>query len=43
MKVFRARTEGKPSELRSETFSGTVWTDPLMPATRSPRSGFRLR
>jgi quercetin dioxygenase-like cupin family protein len=33
MKVFHARTEGKPSELRSETFSGTVWADPVMPAT----------
>jgi quercetin dioxygenase-like cupin family protein len=33
MKVFHARTEDKPSELRSETFSGTVWADPIMPAT----------
>ena len=33
MKVFHARTDDKPSELRSETFSGTVWADPIMPAT----------
>jgi quercetin dioxygenase-like cupin family protein len=33
MKVFHARSEGKPSELRSETFTGTVWSDPIMPVT----------
>ena len=33
MQVFHARSEGKPSELRSETFTGTVWADPIMPAT----------
>ena len=33
MKLFHARTQGKPSELRSETFTGTVWADPIMPST----------
>ncbi len=33
MQVFHARTEGKPSELRGETFTGTVWSDPILPAT----------
>ncbi len=33
MKVLHARTLGKPSELRTETFTGTVWADPVMPAT----------
>lgn len=33
MKVFHGRTEGAPSELRSSTFTGTVWADPIMPAT----------
>lgn len=33
MKVFHARTEGAPSELRSATFTGTVWGDPIMPTT----------
>ena len=31
MKVFHGRAEGKLSELRGETFSGTVWADPMMP------------
>ena len=35
MKVLHARTQGKPSELRSETFTGTVWADPIMPSTDS--------
>lgn len=33
MKVFHARTQGAQSELRSATFTGTVWADPIMPAT----------
>ena len=33
MKISRARAGGKPSELRSETFTGTVWADPVLPAT----------
>ena len=33
MKVFHGRTEGAPSELRSSTFTGTVWADPIMPST----------
>jgi quercetin dioxygenase-like cupin family protein len=33
MKVFHARTEGAPSEERGPTFTGTVWADPVMPAT----------
>ena len=33
MKVFHARTPGAASELRSGTFTGTVWADPIMPAT----------
>ncbi|KQR81469.1 cupin [Burkholderia sp. Leaf177] len=33
MKVFHGRAEGAVSERRSETFSGTVYADPVMPAT----------
>ncbi len=33
MKVFHARSEGAESELRSATFTGTVWADPIMPTT----------
>jgi quercetin dioxygenase-like cupin family protein len=33
MKVFHGRTDGAMSELRGETFSGTVWADPVMPVT----------
>jgi quercetin dioxygenase-like cupin family protein len=33
MKVFHARAQGAPSELRSATFTGTVWADPVMPTT----------
>jgi quercetin dioxygenase-like cupin family protein len=33
MNVFHARSESAPSELRSETFTGTVWADPIMPFT----------
>ncbi len=33
MKVFHGRSEGSPSEQRGETFTGTVWADPVMPAT----------
>lgn len=33
MKVFHARTDDKPSELRADTFTGTVWSDPIVPAT----------
>ncbi len=33
MQVFHGRTEGAPSELRSSTFTGTVWADPVMPVT----------
>jgi quercetin dioxygenase-like cupin family protein len=33
MKVFHARTEGAISEQRGATFTGTVWADPVMPAT----------
>lgn len=33
MKVFHARSEGAPSELRAATFTGTVWADPIMPFT----------
>lgn len=32
MKVFRGRAESVPSELREATFTGTVWSDPVMPA-----------
>lgn len=31
MKVFHGRANGAPSELRGETFTGTVWADPVMP------------
>jgi quercetin dioxygenase-like cupin family protein len=30
MKINRAREAGKPSELRSETFTGEVWADPVL-------------
>lgn len=33
MKVFHGRMSGAPSELRSATFTGTVWADPVMPPT----------
>lgn len=33
MKVFHGRTAGARSEQRSSTFTGTVWADPVMPAT----------
>lgn len=33
MKIKRARVDGQPSELRSETFTGTVWADPVLEAT----------
>jgi quercetin dioxygenase-like cupin family protein len=33
MKVIHARTPGKQSEKRSETFTGEVWGDSVMPAT----------
>lgn len=33
MKVFHGRTSGAKSEQRGETFTGTVWADPVMPAT----------
>lgn len=33
MKVFHGRTEGAASELRSTTFTGEVWADPIMPLT----------
>ena len=33
MKVFHARSEGAPSELRGATFTGTVCADPIMPFT----------
>ena len=33
MQVFHGRTEGAASELRSSTFTGTVWGDPIMPST----------
>lgn len=33
MKVFHGRAPGARSEQRSSTFTGTVWADPVMPAT----------
>lgn len=33
MKVFHGRVEGALSEQRGETFTGTVWADPVMAAT----------
>lgn len=33
MKVFPGRSAGLPSEQRGPTFTGTVWADPVMPAT----------
>jgi quercetin dioxygenase-like cupin family protein len=33
MQVFRGRSEGAPSEQRTETFTGTVWADPIMKFT----------
>jgi quercetin dioxygenase-like cupin family protein len=29
MKVFHGRLDGTPSEQRSDTFTGTVWADPI--------------
>lgn len=31
MKVFHARSGDAPSEKRGETFTGTVWADPIKP------------
>ena len=31
MKVFHARQDGTQSEQRGETFTGTVWADPIKP------------
>jgi quercetin dioxygenase-like cupin family protein len=33
MKVIHARAPNAPSELRSSTFTGEVWADPVMPTT----------
>jgi len=33
MKISHARVEGKPSELRGQTFTGDVWADPVLPET----------
>ncbi len=33
MQVFHGRASGAPSQQRSDTFTGTVWADPIMPAT----------
>ncbi len=33
MRISRARTAGKPSERREETFTGEVWADPVLPET----------
>lgn len=33
MKVFHGRAEGAHSEQRGDTFTGTVFADPVMPAT----------
>ncbi|MQA02550.1 MAG: cupin domain-containing protein [Streptosporangiales bacterium] len=33
MKIVRNSTAGRPSEQRSDTFTGTVWADPVMPTT----------
>lgn len=32
MRVSHGRLGGKPSEQRSDTFSGRVWADPVLPA-----------
>ena len=33
MKISRGRVDGRPSEARTENFTGTVWGDPVLPAT----------
>jgi quercetin dioxygenase-like cupin family protein len=33
MKISRGREAGQRSELRSETFTGTVWADPVLEQT----------
>lgn len=33
MIIVQRRAPGAPSEPRSSTFDGTVWTDPVLPAT----------
>jgi quercetin dioxygenase-like cupin family protein len=33
MKIIRGRAAGAASEQRSATFTGTVWGDPVLPAT----------
>lgn len=39
VKVFRGRAQATPSEQRSATFTGTVWADPIMPATENVMVG----
>jgi hypothetical protein len=39
MKVFHARSENKPSELRADTFTGVVWGDPIKPAVEGVMIG----
>jgi quercetin dioxygenase-like cupin family protein len=33
MKIIRGRAPGSASQQRHETFTGTVWMDPVLPAT----------
>jgi quercetin dioxygenase-like cupin family protein len=33
MKIVRGRADGMSSALRCDTFTGTVWADPVLPAT----------
>ena len=33
MRVVRGRADGSPSEQRSSTFTGVVWSDPVLPTT----------
>lgn len=33
MRIVQGHAEGRPSEQRTETFTGTVWADPVLPST----------
>jgi quercetin dioxygenase-like cupin family protein len=35
MQVFHGRAQDAPSELRADTFTGTVYADPVMPTTHN--------
>lgn len=39
MRIIPGRADGGRAEERGVTFTGTVWTDPVLPATDAPGAG----